>query len=150
MEILPNTDEYFMQQALKDAQKAFDEDEVPVGAIVVQDNKIIGRGYNMVEKLCDATAHAELIAITAASNFLNSKYLQKCTLYVTLEPCHMCAGALYWSKIGRIVFGASDEKHGFKSFYKTTNPFHPKTEIKFGVMELECADIMKRFFKAKR
>ena len=144
------TDEHWMQQALKEAQLAFDSDEVPVGAIVVQQNKIIGRGHNQVELLNDATAHAELLALTAAFNFLGSKYLPDATLYVTVEPCAMCAGALYWSKIGRIVYGAKDIKHGYQIFYKDQWPFHPKTTLTPGIMENECAQLMKDFFKSKR
>lgn len=144
------TDEHWMQLALKEAQLAYDTDEVPIGAIVVQRNKIIGRGHNQVELLNDATAHAELLALTAAFNFLGSKYLPDATLYVTVEPCAMCAGALYWSKIGRIVFGAKDIKHGYQAFYKDQWPFHPKTTLTHAIMENECAQLMKDFFKAKR
>lgn len=144
------SDTYFMQHALKAAETAFEQDEIPVGAVIVQQNKIIGRGYNMVEKLTDTTAHAEIIALTAAFSYLGAKYLPEATLYVTLEPCHMCAGALYWSKIGRIVIGASDEKHGYKHFYGNKNPFHPKTIIETGVLSFECAALMKEFFRNKR
>jgi tRNA(adenine34) deaminase len=144
------TDEQYMQVALKEAQKAFDEGEVPVGAIVVMNNRIIGKGYNQVEKLTDSTAHAEMIALTAAFNFLRSKYLPEATLYVTVEPCLMCCGALYWSKIGRIVWGADDEKNGHRKNTLPHNPFHPKTEILSGILQKECSQIMKDFFKAKR
>ena len=144
------TDEYFMQQALRQAQIAFEEDEVPVGAIVVIGNKIISRGYNQVEKLNDPTAHAEIIALTSAFNFLGSKYLPDATLYVTVEPCVMCAGALYWSKIGRVVYGAYDEKNGYLRVTRETSPFHPKTEVVPGVLQDECASLMKAFFRAKR
>ena len=144
------TDEYFMQQALKQAQIAFEEDEVPVGAIVVIGNKIISRGYNQVEKLNDPTAHAEIIALTSAFNFLGSKYLPDATLYVTVEPCVMCAGALYWSKIGRVVYGAYDEKNGYLRVTRETSPFHPKTEVVPGVLQDECASLMKAFFRSKR
>ena len=144
------TDEYFMQQALKQAQIAFEEDEVPVGAIVVIGNKIISRGYNQVEKLNDPTAHAEIIALTSAFNFLGSKYLPDATLYVTVEPCVMCAGALYWSKIGRVVYGADDEKNGYLRVTRETSPFHPKTEVVPGVLQDECASLMKAFFRSKR
>ena len=144
------TDEYFMQQALKQAQIAFEEDEVPVGAIVVIGNKIISRGYNQVEKLNDPTAHAEIIALTSAFNFLGSKYLPDATLYVTVEPCVMCAGALYWSKIGRVVYGAHDEKNGYLRVTRQTSPFHPKTEVVPGVLQDECASLMKAFFRSKR
>lgn len=143
-------DEYFMKQALAQAQRAFDEDEVPVGAIVVLQQKIIARGYNQVEKLNDPTAHAEIIALTSAFNFLGSKYLPEATLYVTVEPCLMCAGALYWSKIGRVVYGASDEKNGYLHITKQTSPFHPKTELTSGVLASDCAALMKTFFRLKR
>ncbi|MGJ7030555.1 nucleoside deaminase [Niabella hirudinis] len=144
------TDEYFMQQALKEAQRAFEEDEIPIGAVVVQGDRIIARGYNMTEKLNDPTAHAEMIALTSAFSFLNAKYLPDATLYVTVEPCVMCAGALYWSKLRRVVWGASDIKNGFSRVKPETSPFHPKTEIVTGVLEEECAALMKAFFKGKR
>ena len=144
------TDEQYMQQALKEAQRAFDEDEVPVGAIIVLNSRIIARGYNQVEKLTDSTAHAEIIALTAAFHFLGSKYLPDATLYVTLEPCLMCSGALFWSKIGRIVFGAEDEKNGYRKVAITNSPFHPKTILQGGVLKNECAQLMKDFFKSKR
>ncbi|MFZ1527193.1 MAG: nucleoside deaminase [Ferruginibacter sp.] len=144
------TDEQYMQQALKEAQKAFEADEVPVGAIVVMQNKIISRGYNQVEMLNDSTAHAEIIALTSAYNFLGSKYLPEATLYVTVEPCLMCSGALYWSKIGKIVFGAYDDKNGYRHSTGNNNPFHPKTTITGGILEAECAQLMKDFFKEKR
>ncbi|MCO5235366.1 MAG: nucleoside deaminase [Chitinophagaceae bacterium] len=148
-------DIYFMQQALKEARRAFDEEEVPVGAVVVMNRTIIGRGYNQVEKLNDPTAHAEMIALTAAFNYLGSKYLPEATIYVTVEPCLMCAGALYWCKIGRIVFGASDEKNGSisRAPYNTLPPqapFHPKTTLTGGVLQEECAGLMKLFFKNRR
>ena len=143
-------DEYFMQQALRQAQLAFEEDEVPVGAVVVIDKKIVSRGYNQVEKLSDPTAHAEIIALTSAFNYLGSKYLPDATLYVTVEPCLMCAGALYWSKIGRIVYGASDPKNGYLHITQETWPFHPKTELVHGVLKEECAALMKTFFQQKR
>lgn len=141
--------EFYMGRALVEARKAFEEDEVPVGAIVVMKNKIISKGYNMVEKLQDPTAHAEIIALTAAFNFLGSKYLPEATLYVTVEPCLMCSGALYWSKIGSIVWGANDEKNGHRHF-TNSSPFHPKTTLITGVMEEECAGLMKEFFRSKR
>lgn len=144
------TNEYFMHQALKEAQKAFDDGEIPVGAIVVMNEKIIARGYNQVERLRDPTAHAEIIALTAAFNFLGAKYLPNATLYVTVEPCLMCAGALYWSKISTIVWGADDEKNGHKRITGDTWPFHPKTEVVKGVLKEECAALMKSFFKDKR
>ena len=143
-------DEFFMGQALRQAQLAFDADEVPVGAVVVIDNKIISRGYNQVETLADPTAHAEIIALTSAFNFLGSKYLPDATLYVTVEPCLMCAGALYWSKIGRIVYGASDPKNGYLRITKDASPFHPKTTLLHGVLQEECAGLMKAFFQQKR
>lgn len=143
-------DEYYMRQALVQAQKAFDEDEVPVGAIVVANNKIIARGYNQVEKLADPTAHAEIIALTSAFNLLGSKYLPDATIYITVEPCLMCAGALYWSKIGRIVYGASDEKNGYLHITGKVCPFHPKTELAKGVLKEECGELMKTFFRQKR
>lgn len=139
-----------MQQALVQAQKAFEEDEVPVGAVIVQNGKIIARGYNQVEKLTDCTAHAEIIALTSAFNFLGSKYLPEATIYITVEPCIMCAGALYWSKIGRIVYGTSDEKNGYLHVTGHTSPFHPKTELVRGVLQEECAELMRSFFRQKR
>ena len=142
------TDEHFMQHALKEAQQAYNEGEVPVGAVITINNKIIARGYNQVEKLNDCTAHAEIIALTSAFNFLGNKYLPDATLYVTIEPCLMCTGALYWSKIARIVYGAADEKNGYSS--KAQWPFHPKTELTKGVLSDECATLMKNFFKARR
>ncbi len=144
------SDEQFMKQALREAQKAFDEDEVPVGAVIVLNDKIIARGYNQVEKLNDCTAHAEIIALTSAFNYLGSKYLPDATIYVTVEPCVMCAGALYWSKIGRIVYGASDEKNGYKHITKENSPFHPKTVLSSGVLSEDCAELMKSFFRSKR
>jgi tRNA(adenine34) deaminase len=144
------TDEEYIQLALKEAQKAFDEGEVPVGAIVVMNERIIGKGYNQVEKLTDSTAHAEIIALTAAFNYLGSKYLPEATLYVTLEPCLMCSGALYWSKIKRVVFGASDEKNGYKKITGNHSPFHPKTELTGGILEESCARLLKDFFKERR
>ncbi|HZH67438.1 MAG TPA: nucleoside deaminase [Flavisolibacter sp.] len=144
------SDEQFMQQALRQAQMAFNEDEVPVGAVIVIDNKIISRGYNQVEKLADPTAHAEIIALTSAFNFLGSKYLQEGTIYITVEPCLMCAGALYWSKIGRVVYGAPDEKNGYLHITKETSPFHPKTSLTKGILKEECAFLMKSFFQQKR
>jgi len=144
------TDEDFMKQALVQAQNAFDDDEVPVGAVVVSSGKIIARGYNQVERLNDPTAHAEIIALTSAFNFLGSKYLPDASIYITVEPCLMCAGALYWSKIGRIVYGASDEKNGYLHITREHSPFHPKTELIRGVLAHECAALMKTFFQQKR
>lgn len=143
-------DEYFMQQALRQAQIAFEEDEVPVGAVVVINNKIVAKGYNQVEKLNDCTAHAEIIALTSVFNFLGSKYVPEATIYITVEPCLMCAGALYWSKIGRIVYGASDPKNGYLHITKDTTPFHPKTQVQYGILNEECANLMKSFFQQKR
>lgn len=149
--MLPESHEYFMQQALKEAQLAFDSDEVPVGAVVVMNNKIIARGHNQVELLNDSTAHAEILALTSAYSSMGSKYLPDATLYVTLEPCLMCCGALYWGKIGRIVYGAGDEKNGFhKHLIANHSPFHPKTEVISGVLRDECAWLMKNFFQQKR
>lgn len=142
--------EYYMKLALKEAEKAFAEDEVPVGAIVVMNNKVIARGYNMVEKLKDPTAHAEIIALTSAFNELGSKYLPDAVLYVTVEPCLMCAGALHWSKIGTIVWGASDVKNGHQVYTEERNPFHPKTKIFAGIMAEEASSLMKTFFRQKR
>ena len=147
---MPGTDKYYMKQALKEAQKAFDNDEVPIGAVIVMQEKIIARAYNQVEKLNDSTAHAEIIALTSAYNFLGSKYLPEATLYVTIEPCLMCAGALYWSKIGKIVYAAEDEKNGYRKHTKGNNPFHPRTEIINGICRDECAALIKEFFKARR
>ena len=139
-----------MKQALKEAQHAFDEGEVPVGAIIVMNGRVIAKGYNQVEKLTDSTAHAEIIALTAAFNFLGSKYLPDATIYVTLQPCLMCSGALYWSKIARIVYGAEDEKNGYKRIAGNLSPFHPKTIVNGGLLQDECAKLMKDFFKARR
>jgi tRNA(adenine34) deaminase len=139
-----------MKQALLQAQKAFDEDEVPVGAVIVLENKIIARGYNQVEKLNDCTAHAEIIALTSAFNYLGSKYLMEACLYVTVEPCLMCAGALYWSKIGNVYYGADDEKNGYKRITKEVSPFHPKTKLIKNLMQDECSQLIKDFFLRKR
>jgi tRNA(adenine34) deaminase len=139
-----------MQQALKEAMMAYEADEVPVGAVVVIANKIVARGHNQVELLNDSTAHAEILALTSAFNYLGSKYLPEASLYVTVEPCLMCCGAMYWGKIRRIVYGASDEKNGFKHITKENWPFHPKTELVQGVLQDECASLMRSFFKAKR
>jgi len=144
------TDEHYMRQALKEAQKAFDEGEVPVGAIIVMNERIIARGHNQVERLTDSTAHAEIIALTAAFNFLGSKYLPEAVLYVTIQPCLMCSGALYWSKIGKVVYGAEDEKNGYKKVAGEQSPFHPKTMVSGGLLQDESARLMKDFFKARR
>ncbi|MDI5896673.1 nucleoside deaminase [Flavobacterium yafengii] len=145
--INPFTDEYFMKKALQEAEMAFEKGEIPVGAIVVIDNKVIARGHNLTEMLHDVTAHAEMQAITAAANFLGGKYLIGCTLYVTLEPCQMCAGALYWSQISKIVYGASDENRGF---VKMGTQLHPKTTVVSGIMANEASELMKRFFAERR
>jgi tRNA(adenine34) deaminase len=141
--------ESFMRQALVQAQRAFDVDEVPVGAVVVMHGKIIAKAYNQVQLLKDVTAHAEILAITSACEQLQEKYLTEATLYVTLEPCLMCAGALYWNKIGHIVFGATDEKNSYRRISEK-NPFHPSTTITGGILAAECAALMTDFFKAKR
>lgn len=141
-------DEYYMRQALNEARQAFDKGEVPIGAIVVCKGRIIARGHNLTETLNDVTAHAEMQAITAAANVLGGKYLTDCILYVTIEPCPMCAGGLLWSQISKIVYGAKDEKKGYSVF--TPSILHPKTEVVSGVMEDECASLMKEFFKQKR
>ena len=143
-----NPDIYFMRQALIEAQKAGERDEVPIGAVVVCQGRIIARGHNLTETLTDVTAHAEMQAITAAANFLGGKYLIDCTLYVTVEPCIMCAGALGWSQISRIVYGAADEKRGFARF--APQALHPKIEVLSGVLEEECSKLVKDFFKKKR
>lgn len=143
-------DEYFMQQALREAQEAYFDGEVPVGAVVAINNKIIARAHNQVERLNDPTAHAEILAITSACSFLGAKYLPDATLYVSIEPCHMCAGAIYWSKIKRVVFGALDVKQGYHFFCGNKNPFHPKTEITPGVLAEESAKLIKDFFKDRR
>ena len=144
----PFDDEYYMKRALVEAQQAYSEGEIPVGALVVCRNQIISRAHNLTEMLNDVTAHAEMQAITAAANLLGGKYLTGCTLYVTLEPCSMCAGALAWSQIDRIVYGASDEKRGFHKF--APNLLHPKTEILGGIMQNECTLLLKKFFEERR
>ena len=141
------TDDFFMKKALQEAEMAFEKGEIPVGAVIVIDNKVIARGHNLTEMLHDVTAHAEMQAITAAANFLGGKYLTGCTLYVTLEPCQMCAGALYWSQISKIVFGASDEHRGFE---KMGTQLHPKTTVVRGVLTDEASNLMKRFFAERR
>lgn len=147
MLINPFSDEYFMRKAIVEAQIAFDKGEIPVGAIIVVDNKIIARSHNLTELLNDVTAHAEMQSITAAANFLGGKYLINCTLYVTIEPCQMCAGALYWSQISKIVFGARDENRGYLNM---GTQLHPKTTVVHGVLENECSELMKRFFAERR
>ncbi|WP_276978154.1 nucleoside deaminase [Flavobacterium filum] len=143
----PFNDTYFMKKALQEAETAFEKGEIPVGAVIVVDNKIIARTHNLTELLHDVTAHAEMQAITSAANFLGGKYLKGCTLYITLEPCQMCAGALYWSQISKIVFGARDEQRGFVSM---GTKLHPKTEVVSGVLADEASDLMVRFFASKR
>ena len=142
------SDDHFMKQAYLQAQLAYDKGEIPVGAVVVANNQIIARAHNQTELLTDVTAHAEILAITAAANYLNSKYLTDCTLYVTLEPCVMCAGALYWSQVSRLVYAASDEKRGFMKHGKKL--LHPKTSVEFGIMMEECSSLMSNFFKGRR
>ena len=141
------TDEYFMSKALQEANTAFEKSEIPIGAIIVINNKVIARSHNLTELLHDVTAHAEMQSITAAANFLGGKYLKDCTLYVTIEPCQMCAGALYWSQICKIVFGARDIQRGF---IEMGTKLHPKTIVMSGVMAAEATDLMLRFFAAKR
>jgi tRNA(adenine34) deaminase len=142
------TDEWFMREALKEAEKAFEAGEVPVGAVVVCEQKIIGKGHNLTERLKDVTAHAEMQAITAAANHLGAKYLTDCTLYVTLEPCIMCAGAIFWAQFGKVVIGAEDPKRGFLQNGKSI--LHPKTELSTGVLAKEASELLKRFFKQLR
>lgn len=142
------SDEHYMRQALAQAEIAQSLGEIPVGAIIVCDNQIIAKAHNLTEQLTDVTAHAEIIAITSAAEYLGAKYLQDCTLYVTLEPCPMCAGALAWSQIGKIVYGASDEKRGFMRFGKEM--LHPKTKLAYGVLHDDCAALIQHFFKEKR
>jgi tRNA(adenine34) deaminase len=144
------TDEYYMMLALKEARKAFDEGEVPIGAVIVMNEKVIARGYNQVEKLKDPTAHGEIIALTSAFNFLGAKYLPEGIIYITVEPCVMCAGAIYWSQMKRIVYGADDEKNGYKKTAGVNWPFHPKAELVHGILKEECGELMKTFFRSKR
>lgn len=141
-------DEKYMVEALKEARLAFEEDEIPIGAVIVCRGRIIGRGHNMTERLHDPTAHAEMIAVTAATEAMGGKYLADCTLYVTVEPCPMCSGALNWAQIGRIVYGAADPKRGYSMF--SPSLLHPKTEVRYGVLTEECSALMTDFFKAKR
>ncbi len=143
----PFTDEYFMKKAFQEAELAYEKGEIPVGAIIVVQDKIIARTHNLTELLNDVTAHAEMQAITSAANFLGGKYLKGCTLYVTLEPCQMCAGALYWSQVSKVVFGAGDPQRGFRAM---GTKLHPKTTVVSGIMEQESADLMLRFFADKR
>ncbi len=141
-------DNFYMKQALEEARRAFDEDEIPVGAVVECQGRIIARAHNLTERLTDVTAHAEMQAVTAAAGHLGGKYLTDCTLYVTVEPCVMCAGALGWAQLKRIVYGAPDEKRGYRRF--APQALHPRTEVTSGVMEQECAELMKTFFQQKR
>ncbi|MFT7612474.1 MAG: tRNA(adenine34) deaminase [Parvicellaceae bacterium] len=148
MEIQPLGDDHFMRQALIEAQKAFEMDEVPVGAVIVCKNKIIARAHNYTERLNDFTAHAEMQAFTSASEYLGNKYLNECTLYVTLEPCVMCAGASFWTRIGKVIYGAPDERRGYKRL--SENVLHPSTEVEGGILEEECGQLIKAFFAKKR
>lgn len=148
MSIFDNEDEYYMQQALREAKAAYDEGEIPIGAVIVCNGQIIARGHNNTERLHDVTAHAEMVAFTSASEALGSKYLPECTLYITVEPCPMCAGAAGWTQIGRIVYGASDSKRGFERIGRAM--LHPKTQVEKGVLEEECSELMKKFFKELR
>lgn len=143
----PFDDTYFMKRALQEAQSAFEKNEVPIGAVIVMNNQIIARAHNLTETLNDVTAHAEMQAFTAAADFLGGKYLKDCTLYVTLEPCQMCAGASYWTQIGKIVYGASDIKRGYLHY---NTKLHPKTKVLGGVLEKDCSELIKRFFIEKR
>jgi len=142
------SDESFMREALKEARLAMAEDEIPIGAVIVCDNRVIARAHNLTERLNDVTAHAEMQAFTSAANFLGGKYLEDCTLYVTIEPCLMCAGASFWTQISRVVYGAKDEKRGYSLF--TNSALHPRTKVTSGIMEAECAALMKEFFRKKR
>lgn len=150
---MPLSDEHFMKLALKEAERAYSEGEVPVGAVIVMNERVIARGYNQVEKLNDCTAHAEIIALTSAFNYLGAKYLPEASIYITVEPCLMCAGALYWSKIARVIYGADDEKNGFRKFILSGQPaqaFHPKTQLIAGIEKGEGGRLMKEFFREKR
>ncbi len=148
MSVVTFSDEAFMKEAIKEAQRAFGLDEVPVGAIVVCNNRIIARAHNLTERLNDVTAHAEMQAITAAANYLGGKYLDQCTLYVTVEPCVMCAGAIFWAQVDRLVYGAGDEKRGYSTVDSTI--LHPSTQVTKQIMQHECAALMKAFFREKR
>ena len=141
-------DEYWMRLALKEATYALEDNEVPIGSVIVSNNKIIGKGHNQTERLHDVTAHAEMLAITAGANYIGGKFLENCTLYVTIEPCPMCAAALRWARVSRVVYGAHDPKAGYSQF--GPKMFHPKTEVVYGVMEQECGALMKEFFQARR
>ena len=148
MQLNPFNDNYFMKEALKEAQKAFEKDEVPVGCIIVCENQIIARAHNFTQRLNDATAHAEMQAFTSASDYLGGKYLNECTLYVTLEPCIMCAGASYWTQLKKVVYGAKDKKRGYSQL--SENILHPKTEVIGGIMASECSKLLSDFFEGKR
>lgn len=143
-----HSDDHFMKQALKEAQKAYDAGEIPVGAVIVSNNVIIARAHNQTEMLTDVTAHAEILAITSASEHMGNKFLEKCTLYVTMEPCPMCAGALNWARLSRVVYGAADDAKGFMRFGKEM--LHKKTRLEYGVLHEECEEIVKRFFRSLR
>jgi len=147
MELTIFSDAHFMKEALKEANHAFDRNEVPVGVVIVCNQRIVARAHNLTEMLNDVTAHAEMQAITSAADFIGDKYLKKCTVYVTLEPCVMCAGALYWSQVDKVIFGAYDEKRGFST---VGNLLHPKTKVQGGIMADDCADLLKLFFQKKR
>ncbi|MBI9055581.1 MAG: nucleoside deaminase [Bacteroidales bacterium] len=142
------SDEYFMKEAFKEAEKAFEKNEIPIGAVIVNNNQIIAKSHNLTETLNDVTAHAEMQAFTSATNYLGGKYLNECTLYVTLEPCIMCGGASYWTQLSKLVYGASDKNRGFSSLNK--NILHPKTEIISGILEMECSKLLSDFFKLRR
>ena len=148
MDLISNADEYFMKQAILEAKKALSKNEVPIGAVIVCNNSIIARAHNLTETLNDVTAHAEMQAFTSATNNLGGKYLKNCTLYVTLEPCVMCAGAAFWTQISRIVYGAEDEKRGFSKISR--NILHPKTKVEKGILQDECSGLLKSFFRGKR
>jgi len=148
MEITPYSDEWFMRDAIREAQKARDRGEVPVGALIVSENRVLARAHNLTEALCDVTAHAEMQAITSASNALGAKFLETCTLYVTLEPCPMCAGAIRWARVKRLVYGATDSKYGFSHIKSTL--LHPQTLVQSGIMEAECSELLSDFFRARR
>ena len=143
-----HSDEHFMQQALRQAERAFEADEVPIGAVVVSEGRVIGRGYNQTERLQDPSAHAEMIALTAACDYLGSKYLRACTVFVTIEPCSMCASALRWAQVGRLVFGAEEPKYGYRRYQPLL--LHPKTQVSGGLLAEDCSALMQRFFQARR
>ena len=148
MALSRHSDDHFMREAIKQAEMAYEEKEIPVGAVVVCNNKIIARAYNQTEKLNDSTAHAEMIALTAAFNYLGGKYLPDCSIYITLEPCIMCAGALYWSQIGKVIFGAADQKRGYRTV--KSKILHPKTEVIEGILAKDCKQILDKFFNTIR